>query len=76
MQGYFNGLDESEMLATRADLILLKQTPPGIPADKWESHEFNNDENAEKANYYLKKRQLRHRQLMCEWSQGNGDNNL
>ena len=33
MQGYFNGLDESEMLATRADLI-LKQTPPGLPADK------------------------------------------
>ena len=30
MQGYFNGLDESEMLATRVDLILLKQTPPGV----------------------------------------------
>ena len=46
MQGYFNGLDESEMLAIRADLNLMKQTPPGIPADKWESQKFNNDENA------------------------------
>ena len=46
MQGYFNGLDESEMLATRVDLILLKQSPPGVPADEWESQKFNNDENA------------------------------
>ena len=65
----FNGLDES-------DLILFQANHFWLPADKWESNEFNNDENAKKANYYLKKRQLRHRQLMCEWSQGNGDNNF
>ena len=46
----FNGLDESEMLANRADLLLFQANLSGLPADKWESHEFNNDENAGKAN--------------------------
>ena len=33
-RGTFNGLDESELLATQVDLKLLKQTPPGVPAHK------------------------------------------
>ncbi len=44
----FNGLDEAEMLANWADLILPQANLFWLPAEKWESHEFNNDENAKK----------------------------